>query len=78
MITGPLIWEGQIAWWIALGLGGAAWFGMYKLFCGPLRIVAVLGRWMLNAVVWTIALGTGTVVVASLLYMVYAIAQQGD
>lgn len=76
IIAGPLLWQGAVAWWIALGLGGAIWFGLYKLLSGPMRFVAVLVRLLLNAITWALAIGTVTAAVTAFLYIVYQIGFQ--
>lgn len=76
MIAGPLIWHGLIAWWVALGLGGAVWFGMYKICCGPMRIVAVLGRVLVTGILWLISLAVATSVVGAVLYIAFKIVTQ--
>ena len=72
-IAGPLIWHGLIVWWIALGLGIAVWIGMNKVFCGPLRIVPVIGRLFVTSIAWSLALAYGAFGIGVLGYIIYLI-----
>lgn len=76
MVAGPLIWYGLIAWWIAVGLGVAVYFGMNKVFCGPLRIVSVLARMFFNAVMWSIAIGTAMAALGAFLFICFKLVAQ--
>jgi hypothetical protein len=73
MIAGPLIWNGLIAWWVALGIGLGTWYGMYKVFIGPMRIVAILGRMIVNAVMTSIAIALALGVVGLIAFFVYKV-----